>query len=125
VVVEANDLRVKEALRPAAAVALDTTKITTALYKAAKESDMLPCHVCNRMQSDNPEKHANLKTIGDVQTCLLCDRNYCKKHSGTEERVCEINHRSYYKKHPKLRDTVCFPSVAAMKLATYESGSDC
>jgi hypothetical protein len=121
VVVEANDLRVNEASR-SAAVALDTTEL--ALHKAAKESDMLPCFVCNRMQSGNP-KHASLKTIGDVQTCLLCDRNYCKKHSGTEEGVCEINHRSYYKNHPELRDTVCFPSVAAMKLATCESGSDC
>jgi hypothetical protein len=124
VVVEGNDLQVNEASR-SAAVALYTTEITIALHKAAKESDMLPCFVCNRMRSNNPENHASLKTIGEVQTCLLCDRNYCKKHSGTEEGVCEINHRSYYKNHPELRDTVCFPSTAAMKLATCESGSDC
>ena len=122
VVVEANDLRANEPSR-SAAVALDATYIiTVALHKAAKESDMLPCHVCESMRSGNPKKHANLRTIGDVQHCLLCNRNYCTKHSGKEESVCEIRHETYYKNH---RHTVCFPTVAAMKLATHESGSDC
>jgi hypothetical protein len=77
------------------------------------------------MRTRNPKKHGNLKTIGDTQPCLLCDRNYCKIHSGTEEGVCEIDHVSYYNNHPELRDSVCFPDIAAMRLATYESGSDC
>lgn len=77
------------------------------------------------MKQRNPKKHGSLNTTGDVQICLLCDRSYCKDHSGAEKGVCEINHESYYRNHPDLRDTVCFPSMAAMKLATYESGSDC
>jgi hypothetical protein len=69
------------------------------------------CFVCERMRERKP-----VKSEGILQTCLLCDRDFCEMHKGTELQVCEINHISYYRNHPQLHDGI-YPDLAARNSA--------
>jgi hypothetical protein len=53
-----------------------------------------------------------VKSQGILQTCLLCDRDFCEIHKGTELQVCEKNHISYYRNHSQLHDGI-YPDLAA------------
>ena len=49
---------------------------------------------------------------GDApQKCLLCNRNFCEKHKGTDEGVCEVNHGTYYQRHHRLPNV--YPTLEA------------
>jgi hypothetical protein len=66
------------------------------------------CGICERMRRRKPH-HG---TIGSVQTCLLCNSEYCDLHKSTEEDgVCEINHMTYYRNHMLLKDV--YPNLEA------------
>lgn len=79
------------------------------------------CFVCDRMRERNPRHRGK----GIIQTCLLCDRDYCelhesgedKEHKPKEGQVCEINHRTYYRKHPHLRNI--YPTTMARNKALH------
>lgn len=68
------------------------------------------CHICTKMRKSRPQKHSSLVSGSKVRTCLLCCRDFCNKHNGPEEDVCEINHRTYFKNHGDLEDV--YPSMA-------------
>ena len=44
---------------------------------------------------------AKPKCSGELQTCLLCDRQFCSEHKSkaNETGVCEIDHHTYYRNH--------------------------
>jgi hypothetical protein len=69
------------------------------------------CFVCERMRERKP-----VKSEGILQTCLLCDRDFCEMHKGAELQVCEINHISYYRNHPQLHHGI-YPDLAARNSA--------
>lgn len=60
-------------------------------------------------------KHANLVSPEPIQTCILCDKDYCDMHKGSSHRVCEINHATYWRNHPEKQDT--YPDVEAREAA--------
>ena len=64
------------------------------------------------MRDRNPATHGTLPKTDVDQTCLLCDRNFCEKHKGKEEGVCEIYHETYYRKHHPQTPAI-FPNLAA------------
>ncbi|KAF2281167.1 uncharacterized protein EI97DRAFT_429229 [Westerdykella ornata] len=78
----------------------------------------LPCHICDRMRTRNPRKHGGLVTEGEVQTCLLCNRDFCATHKGKFDGICEINHASYFWNHQELRGI--YPSLEARQKALEE-----
>jgi len=73
------------------------------------------CYVCQRMRERKPELHANLTTEGVLQTCLLCNKDFCPKHGGHTESVCEANHATYYRKHSDRPGV--YPNMAARENA--------
>jgi len=63
-----------------------------------------------------------MQTVSGVQqTCLLCKRDYCEKHSaadgGLKSGVCEINHETYCRRHPWK--TGIYPTVREALLGTF------
>lgn len=67
------------------------------------------------MRATRPDKHGNLPKTDVDQTCLLCNRNFCEKHKGKEEDVCEVNHETYYRNHRHIPGI--FPDLPAFEAA--------
>jgi hypothetical protein len=82
------------------------------------QDDYDECFIGERMSWNNGKtpKPANCK--GDLQTCLLCNRDFCDKHKaeGSELSICEINHASYYSNHPQLAGRI-WPDMVARERA--------
>lgn len=68
--------------------------------------DSTHCFVCERMRERKPSH----KEQGQVQDCVLCNRDYCESHKSADQPgVCEINHHTYYKNHPDIQ--AIYPSL--------------
>jgi hypothetical protein len=71
---------------------------TTALFPDYPQpAEPTTCFIC---------EDANLRIIGPLSTCRLCDRDFCETHSSkvdgvTVIGVCEIDHEKYYDDHPQ------------------------
>ncbi|KAB5511551.1 hypothetical protein GE09DRAFT_686782 [Coniochaeta sp. 2T2.1] len=61
--------------------------------------------------AQRPDKHGALEITSSTQECLLCTRDFCEKHKGTDENVCEINHTTYYQRHRQLPNV--YPTLKA------------
>lgn len=68
--------------------------------QAAVMSQRLKCHVCSAMRF---KKDSQYET-GNVNHCVLCNRDFCEAHKSSEhpEQVCEIVHESYYRNHSQI-----------------------
>ncbi|KLU91052.1 hypothetical protein MAPG_09576 [Magnaporthiopsis poae ATCC 64411] len=69
--------------------------------KSTDESNPTPCHVCDRMRTAKSGKHADRRTVGPVEDCILCARQFCHEHRGKDQGVCEINHQTYWENHKR------------------------
>ncbi|KAK5938129.1 hypothetical protein PMZ80_009718 [Knufia obscura] len=57
--------------------------------------DTMGCHTCLRMA----RRKSSHKQIGPVETCLLCNTEYCNTHSSPSvPGTCEMNHETYCRK---------------------------
>lgn len=78
------------------------------------------CHVCTKMRKSRSQKHSSLVSGSKIRTCLLCCRDFCNKHNGPEENVCEINHETYFRNHKDFEDV--YPSMAVRESTLRISG---
>lgn len=85
---------------------------------AASTADrIMTCHICIANPDDGsilpgnvwqPHQQQQEKNISIPQaalkTCLLCSKDYCPRHEGDQEGVCDSNHISLWKNKKALLD---------------------